>query len=107
MIPLADWAPREGETEADRPMIRVKKVNPEFDPARENVPRSERPDEWSCVGLIGQVFTRVAADVAPGDYVAADGSRSDAATGLVCMSIKKAFDAGSGFAIAKCLIGAK
>ena len=82
--------------------------NPNFDPERENIPRSQRPDEWTCVGLLGQVHVRVASDVAPGDFVAAGdggvGVKSIAPTNMRCMEIRQAFDAGKGYAVAFCLV---
>lgn len=86
------------------PLVRVRRENPGFDPSYENTPRSERPAEWTVVGLLGQVHVRVGADVRPDDYVAADGSRSDAPTRLRCMEIRSPYNAGRGYAIAFCLI---
>ena len=103
-VPDYSWEPSEGEVEEDRPTLRVRKVNPEFDPSIENKPRSERPDEWSCVGLLGEVAVRVSADVTPGCNVSAIGGNSSEGTGLLCMAIKHPFDQTKGYAVAKCLI---
>jgi hypothetical protein len=82
--------------------------NPDYKPELENVPRSERPDEWTCVGLLGQVHVRVASDVQVGDFVAAGdggiGVKSDTATNMRCMEIRKPFDAAKGYAVAFCLL---
>ena len=78
--------------------------NPDYDPSVENVPRSQRPDAWSCVGLLGQVHTRVNADVMPGNYVNAMGEAEAFATRLECMEIKQPFDAAKGYAVAVCLL---
>lgn len=88
------------------------KENDQYDPTQVNVPRSARPDEWTCVGLMGQLRVLVGADVAQamdsaGDddviYVAADGSLSDVPTRLECMVIRTPYNAADGYAIALCL----
>lgn len=80
--------------------------NPNYDPTVENVPRSERPAEWTCIGLLGQVHVRVTADVQPGDYVAAGdggiGVKSATATNMRCMEIRKPFN--GEYAVGFCLI---
>lgn len=82
--------------------------NPDYKSELENVPRSERPNEWTCVGLLGQVHVRVASDVQVGDFVAAGnggvGVKSDTATNMRCMEIRKPFDAAKGYAVAFCLL---
>ncbi|MDX5592586.1 peptidase G2 autoproteolytic cleavage domain-containing protein [Pseudovibrio sp. SPO723] len=88
------------------PMISVPRENPEYDPSYENIPRSKRPDEWTCVGLLGQIHTRVDGAVDVGDWVQPSdipgvGTKSDTKTSVKCMSIKKPFD--GEFAIAHCL----
>lgn len=72
--------------------------NPDYDPEYVNVPRSERPDEWSCVGLIGQVHVRVDRDYAP-DEVITDGLR--------CMEMRSPFDANKGYGVAFCYLNAR
>lgn len=89
------------------PLIRVRQQNPAWNPDLPQTPRSERPDQWTCVGLLGQVFTRVTADVVPGDRLAAVdgvGVKSTARTGLRCMTITQPFDTAKGYAIARCLV---
>lgn len=89
------------------PMIEVQAENPGWDPGQPQIPRRERPDEWSCVGLLGQVLVRVGDTVAPGDRLAAHagiGVPSPARTGLRCMVIVSPYEAGRGWAIARCLI---
>lgn len=90
--------------EATGEILRVRQENPAYNPATENVPRSDRPAEWSCVAMIGQVHVRVKAGVGPQDFVAADGSKSATETRLECMKIKTAYDAGKGYAVAICLL---
>jgi hypothetical protein len=91
-----------------QPLISVPVENPDYDESQENVPRSKRPNEWTCVGLLGQVHARVASDVQVGDYVAAGndgiGIKSVTATNMRCMEIKGAFDAAKGYAVAFCLL---
>lgn len=103
-IPLESWRPDEGQTEADRPTVKIRKLNSDYDPTLENVPRSERPEEWTCVGLVGQVFVRVDEQVASGDYVTEIGSKAAEKTRLKCMEITAQFKAKSGYAVAKCLL---
>jgi hypothetical protein len=84
--------------------VKTRKENPEWNGELAQVPRSERPEEWSCVGLVGQVHTRVDGNIAPGDYIGADGRRSEAETRLRCMKIKQNFNPGKGYAVALCLV---
>jgi hypothetical protein len=117
MVPDPNWRPSGNENVTDRPFIpnpvpqafvRVPMENPDYNPSVENVSRSERPAEWSCVGLLGQVHTRLGADVAVGDYVAAGndghGVKSVAPTNLRCMEIKHPFDAAKRYAVGVCLL---
>jgi hypothetical protein len=88
--------------------IQVPRPNPAYDEARPNVARSERPDEWTVIGLLGQVHVRVSAEVSPDDYVKAIdggvGHYSDTATNLRCLEIRRPFDSTKGYAVALCLI---
>jgi hypothetical protein len=90
--------------EGEAPKIWVQKENPEYNPSRENIPRSDRPEEYSCVALLGQVHVRVGKDVKTGNYVAADGGKSAKETRLLCMAIKQEFDMEKGYAVALCLL---
>lgn len=81
--------------------------NPDFDPTQPNIPRSERPNDWGCVGVMGQVHVRVAADVTEGVFLKAIdgvGHPSDTETRLLCMEIKSPFDPIEGCAVALCFI---
>jgi hypothetical protein len=118
MVKDPSWRPiGDDETMADcplisnpnpQPMVSVPIENPDYKPELENVPRSERPDEWTCVGLLGQVHVRVGADVQVGDFIAAGnggtGVNSTTATNMSCMEIRKPFDAAKGYAVAFCLL---
>jgi hypothetical protein len=116
-IPDEKWQPKEGETEADRPMIaveteedrptiRVQKENPDYDPEKEQLPRSERPNEWTLVGFLGQVYVRCDETVKPGDFVKSKGkgigTTSDKKTGLRAMKVTKPFD--GKYSIVYCLL---
>lgn len=46
--------------------------NPDFDPAKPYQPRSERPEQYTCVALVGQVRVAVTPEVKPGDHLWAD-----------------------------------
>ncbi|MEM9378154.1 MAG: peptidase G2 autoproteolytic cleavage domain-containing protein, partial [Pseudomonadota bacterium] len=78
-VPDPDWAPFGDESEIDRPMmrnpapqgtVRVMQENPNYDPSIINVPRSERPAEWSCIGLLGQLHVRLPQHVQVGEQFA-------------------------------------
>lgn len=76
-------------------MITAPVENPDYDPTRELAARSVRREEWSPVGLLGQVFTRLAYDPIIGDVI---GDR------LQVMKITTPYDAAKGYAVAKCFI---
>jgi len=115
-IPDPDWTPTAGQTEADRPMIdnpipqqmiSVPIENPEYDPTQTNIPRTDRPEEWTCVGLVGQVYVRVDNTVAVGDWVSpvnGIGTQSTERTNLFCMEIRQAYSAEKGYGVAFCLL---
>jgi hypothetical protein len=116
-VPDEKWKPKKGQTEADRPMkavetekdrptIRVQKENPDYDPGRESAPRSQRPREWTLVGLLGQVYVRCDDTVKPGDFVKSGGkgigTMSEEKTKLRAMKVTKEFD--GKYAIVYCLL---
>jgi len=82
--------------------------NPDFDTDMPNIPRSKRPDEWTPVGMIGQVYVRVSKNVKDGDKIKASsggiGEVSSSRTGLKCMKITTPYDEEKGYAVAKCVI---
>lgn len=45
-------------------LVRRQKINPDYDPAHEYIPRDQRP-EWHPVGLLGQLHLRKGQPVAP------------------------------------------
>lgn len=84
---------------------------PGHDPSKPYTPRHERPDEWTVVGLLGQLPIRVAAGVQADDEIAAGpGGLGVKATGpakgarIEVMEISQAFDPALGYAIAWCLV---
>lgn len=114
-----DWTPGQGQTEADRPQIdnpepqpniNVRKQNPDYDPGCEQVPRSERPDEWTCVGLVGQVHVRIDATVTTEtEFIAPSsgggiGTASAGETRLELMEIRAEYDPDKGYGVGLCLV---
>jgi hypothetical protein len=51
-----------------------KVINPDFDPSAVYVPRSDRKDEWTAVGLLGKLFVEIADghSIVMGDKVKSD-----------------------------------
>ncbi len=85
----------------------IPQENPEFNSELVNIPRSERPAEWTCVGLLGQIHVQVDATVAVGDYIEplnGQGIKAASPTRIRVMKIKQPFDAGKGYAVAFCLV---
>ena len=88
--------------------IEVPKENPEWNPELEQVSRLKRPDEWTVVGLVGQVYVRLKEDVQPMDFVKAwqngIGQKSLEPTNLQVMKITQEYDAEKGYKIGFCLL---
>jgi hypothetical protein len=116
-IPDPDWVVTLGSSEDDRPsianpvdieLVSVQRENPQYDPNVKNVPRSDRPDDWSCIGLLGQIHVRVGEDVTVGDFVKSGengvGVKSSADTNVRCMEIRQEFDGEKRYAVAFCLV---
>lgn len=72
------------------------------------MPRSERPEEWTCVGLLGQVHLRVDDTVQAGSRVTAGadgvGTAGENERFIQCMELRQPYDAAKGYAVAFCLI---
>lgn len=64
----APCTPPEG---AEPVTLTVRKTNPKWNPRQTQVPRSQRPDEWSVVGLVGQLRLAIDATVEDGDDIIA------------------------------------
>lgn len=83
--------------------------NEDFDPEQEQIPRSQRPTEWSPVAMVGEVHVKVDETVEVNSYVAAGsepglGTKGIGRTTLRCMEIREEFDTDLGYAIALCLV---
>lgn len=85
--------------------------NPNYIPpeeGKENVARSDRPEEWSVVGMIGQVYVRIGeGQIRAGDYLRAVegiGYHSDEETKLRVMKVTTPFDVDKGYGVAKCVL---
>jgi hypothetical protein len=79
--------------------------NPEYkDISSDYKPRGDRKEEWSVVGLMGQVYTRVYEDLEFGDYISAEGTKSDVETRLYVMKMTTPYDASKGYGVAFALL---
>jgi len=117
MVPDTAWARATSESESDRPLIanpipaelvKVQQENPEYDPTIANTPRSERPESWTCVGLLGQLHTRVDQTVCVGDFVIVGtdgtGTKSENPTSIVCMEIRSEYQGDKGYGVGLCMV---
>ena len=88
--------------------IKAPKENPEWDPNREQISRKDRPDEWTVVGLVGQMYVRLDKDVEPMDYVKAGnfgiGKKSEEETNVKVMKITTPYDSDDGYKIGFCIV---
>lgn len=108
---LVKDCPVEIPQDAKRRVEYVPVQSEEFDPKKKYVPRRQRPDEWTVVGLVGQMRVRVDKTVGPDDFVAAgkDGLGTKAPDGVVTrvevMEILVPWSKDRGYGIANCLVG--
>lgn len=93
-------------------IVRVRKQNPLYDSSKKHIPRTKRPDEWTVVGLLGQIRVAVDSTVKEDDYVIPSvdgiGTRSDTpgkGRPVECMEIEVPYDSKLGYGIALCLVG--
>lgn len=97
-----------GDGEIIEETLMFKKVNPNWDPEQEQISRKDRPDEWTRVGLLGQVRVKVNSTVKPNDKLksAQDGigTISTEKTGLKCIKLLREYDHTLGYAVALCVI---
>jgi len=90
--------------------VRAMRRHPDYDPelAKAHTPRSQRPDEWTLVGLVGQVRVAVADGVQVDDFLACGhhglGVAAEHETRLEVMAILSPYDAVRGCAIALVLV---
>lgn len=111
--PVATAPLEELPEDAERFTTDAPVVTEGYDPTREYVPRRKRPEEWTVVGLVGQVPVRVAEGVQVGDLlvpgnvpgvaVAGEPSRRDRLVEV--LEVREGFDAERGYGIAWCLVG--
>jgi hypothetical protein len=85
--------------------------HPEYNLAQPYTPRADRPAEYSCVGIHGQVLVNVDSTVVPDQCVAASVSKPGLGTlapesshRLYCMKITVPYQASKGYGIALCLL---
>lgn len=98
--------------DAERWMSRDPVRNPAFDPSQAYSPRQARPDQWTCVALLGQVRVRIGPDVEEGDYLTPglDGcavgtlARPDGRP-VEVMEITTPYNPATGYGVALCLVG--
>ena len=107
-----DQAPAPVPDSAQRYTARDRMRNPDYDPTRAYMPRTERVEEWSPIAKLGVVRVRVAKSVKVGDLLAPgkDGVAvaTDAPNGrreVEVLEVLSAFDAARGYAIALCDVG--
>lgn len=109
----AMWTPGPNQTEADRPYTMVKKLSQAYDPKKPYVPQSERPNDYTCVALVGQPRVRVDGTVREFDFVCPSettpglGTRCMNVTRFLCMEILKPYgrrEDGGYYGIAVCLL---
>jgi len=108
MMPRAGWRPGPDQTEDDHPKVNTPVKSKAYQKNRPYKSRAERPGEWTCVGLLGQVRTRVLGKLVAGDYLCAGSygiaRRSVVPTRLSFMKILSPFQPQRGYAIGLCLI---
>lgn len=89
-------------------IIKVPVENPLFDPEQINVPRSQRPEDYSIVGFLGQVYVKIGKDVKSGDSLVSGANgvaiKSKKVTNLTCMRIKQPYDVSKGYGVGFCLL---
>lgn len=107
-----DRAPSPVPADAEHRVQSFRRLADGYDARRDFTPRRDRPDEWTCVGLVGQVRVRIDASVSVDDLIATgpDGIGTKAkkepkGRPVECMEIVSPFDAARGYGVALCLVG--
>lgn len=77
-------------------------VNPDYSPGMEFTPRSERPEEWSVVGLMGQVYVRVTSEHTTHKFVNALGHFTNQPTHLEFIKMTTPYSEQLGYGVALC-----
>jgi hypothetical protein len=101
-------APQPIPEDAKRYSVEARKVADGYDPAKPYTDRIGRPEEWTVVGLMGQILTRVDDTVEAGDFIEAGdvpgvGTKSKKETRLEVLRVTVPFDAAKGYGVAKVL----
>lgn len=118
-IPAPDLTGLEDVPRERREMVRQPRLNAAWERERAQVSRRDRPDDWTAVGLLGQLRIEVSSDVVAGDMLmpGRDGqgvpaSRDYLAAAVLAggvsmrvMKVTQTFDKAKGYAIALCLVG--
>ena len=76
----------------------------DFKPVLDYTSRQDRPEEWSTIGIMGQVFVRTLYSVEIDDYIGADGNVSVTETRLQAMEVKAPYDFVTGYGITLCML---
>lgn len=91
---------------AERYTLRDKVVSDGWTPDVEYRFKSERPEEWSPVGYLGQIRVRTGETVAVGDYVGPGGLKTNR-EGIVVMEVLKPHDPQTGYGVALCFVAVR
>jgi len=104
--------PVEIPADAERWMSRDPVRNPDFDPSQPYSPQQTRPDQWTCVALLGQVRVRIGPAIEEGDYL--NPGFTGLAVGTLArpdgrpvevMEVTLPYDEDRGYGVALCLVG--
>lgn len=107
------WKPGPGQTETDRPYTMTNKLNPAYDPNRPYIPQSDRPNDYTCVAIVGQPRVRIDKTVQEFDFLCPSpsvpgmASKCMTETRFLCIEIVKPYglrEDGTYYGIAVCLL---
>jgi len=91
--------------------VMSRKLNPDYDPAKEAEyqGRAKRPEEWTCVGLLGQLHVRIDETVTSETYYLEPGTdgrgtATDDETRCEVMEITTPYTKKRGYGVALCLV---
>ena len=109
---LAFQAPAPFPADARCYTVEAPKPSEAYEPGRQHIARTARPEEWTPVALVGQVRVRIGDGVTVGAFLSpgANGcavARPGAGTGrpVEVMEITTPYDAARGYGVALCLVG--
>ena len=109
---LAFQAPAPFPADARCYTVDAPKPSEAYEPGRQHIARTARPEEWTPVALVGQVRVRIGDGVTVGAFLSpgANGcavARPGAGTGrpVEVMEITTPYDAARGYGVALCLVG--